>query len=176
METIHGPMAQLATGDLIYQVTLASGMIMTNPSAFGKDEQTSITPPAVISKGGQTRDDLIKKLHSKKFRDAFVASRVSNTLALQIRVMRQERGWSQAHLAKLLGTSQNAVYRLESPQYGKPSLATLKRLASIFDVGLSVWFSPFSTLVDRAMNLSTDDLLVPTFDDDLRVVHEGPIE
>ena len=114
----------------------------------------------------QSRDDLIAKLRNKKYRDAFVSSRVSNTLALQIRVMRQERGWSQAHLAKLLGTSQNAVYRLESPQYGKPSITTLKRLASIFDVGLAVWFAPFSKLVDRVMNLSTEDILVPSFHDD----------
>lgn len=114
----------------------------------------------------QSREDLIADLQSKKFRDAFVSSRVSNTLALQIRAMRQERGWSQAYLGELLGTSQNAVYRLESPQYGKPSITTLKRLASIFDVGLSVWFSPFSKLVDRVSNLSTDDILVPSFDND----------
>src|SRR5919197_4987513 len=113
-----------------------------------------------------SRDELIAKLHSKQFRDAFVSSRVSNTLALQIRVMRQERGWSQSHLAELLGTSQNAVYRLESPQYGKPSITTLKRLASIFDVGLAVWFTPFSKLVDRATNLTTEDILVPSFEDD----------
>ena len=114
----------------------------------------------------QSRNDLIADLQRKQFREAFVASRVSNTLALQIRAMRQERGWSQAYLAELLGTSQNAVYRLESPQYGKPNITTLIRLASIFDVGLSVWFSPFSTLVDRETNLSTDDILVPSFEHD----------
>jgi putative transcriptional regulator len=120
----------------------------------------------------QSRADLIANLHSKKSRDAFVSSRVSNTLALQIRVMRQERGWSQAHLAELLGTSQNAVYRLESPQYGKPSITTLKRLASIFDVGLAVWFAPFSKLVDRAIHLTTDDILVPSFEND-QGLHES---
>ncbi|MGH8071334.1 MAG: helix-turn-helix transcriptional regulator [Candidatus Entotheonellia bacterium] len=114
----------------------------------------------------QSREDLIADLQSKKFRDAFVSSRVSNTLALQIRAMRQERGWSQAYLAELLGTSQNAVWRLESPQYGKYSTTTLKRLASIFDVGLAVWLVPFSKLVDRVTHLSTDDILVPSFDND----------
>lgn len=117
----------------------------------------------------QSREDLIVSLRSKKFREAFVSSRVSNTLALQIRAMRQEREWSQAHLAELLGTSQNAVYRLESPQYGKPSITTLKRLAAIFDVGLAVWFAPFSKLVDRATNLTTEDILVPSFDEELEV-------
>lgn len=114
----------------------------------------------------QSKEDLIASLRSKEFRDAFISSRVSNTLALQIRAMRQERGWSQAYLAELLGTSQNAIHRLESPQYGKPSITTLRRLASIFDVGLAVWFAPFSKLVDRATNLETDDILVPSFDED----------
>jgi transcriptional regulator with XRE-family HTH domain len=122
----------------------------------------------------QSRDDLIADLQSKRFRDAFVSSRVSNTLALQIRAMREERGWSQAHLAKLLATSQNAVYRLESPQYGRYNITTLKRLASIFDVGLAVWFLPFSKLVDRVTNLATDDILVPSFDND-PVLHEREV-
>jgi len=114
----------------------------------------------------QSREELVAKLYNKKYREAFISSRISNTLALQIRAMRQERGWSQAHLAKLLGTSQNAVYRLESPQYGKYSITTLRRLASIFDVGLAVWLVPFSKLVDRVTHLSTDDILVPSFDAD----------
>jgi transcriptional regulator with XRE-family HTH domain len=123
----------------------------------------------------QSSHDLIAKLHSKKYRDAFVSSRVSNTLALQIRAMRQERGWSQAHLAKLLGTSQNAVYRLESPQYGKYSITTLKRLASIFDVGLAVWLVPFSKLIDRVTHLSTEDIIVPSFDDDPGLREDAPV-
>ncbi|SRR6266511_1297064 len=114
----------------------------------------------------QSREDLIAELRRKEFRDAFVSSRVSNTLALQIRTMRQERGWSQAQLAERLGTSQNAIYRLESPRYGKATVTTLKRLASIFDVGLAVWFVPFSELVDKFTNLSTESILVPSFDND----------
>ena len=53
METIHGPVAQLVEGDIIYQVTLASGMIVTNPSAFGQSEYPVIIPTAVVSEGGQ---------------------------------------------------------------------------------------------------------------------------
>jgi transcriptional regulator with XRE-family HTH domain len=117
----------------------------------------------------QTREDLIADLKSKTFRDAFTSSRVSNTISLQIRAMRQARGWSQVELASRLGTSQNAVYRLESPQYGKHSLATLNRLASIFDVGLAIWFVPFGDVVDRVTNLATADILVQSFDDDPRL-------
>ena len=38
METIHGPIAQLVAGNVIYQVTLASGMIVTRPMGFGDEE------------------------------------------------------------------------------------------------------------------------------------------
>lgn len=114
----------------------------------------------------QTREDLTAKLHDKAYRDALVSSRVSNTLALQVRAMREARGWTQKQLAEALGTSQNAVYRLESPGYGKATVTTLTRLASIFDVGLAVWFIPYSKLLDRVTNLSTEDILVPSFEHD----------
>ncbi|MBZ5515688.1 MAG: helix-turn-helix domain-containing protein [Acidobacteriia bacterium] len=114
----------------------------------------------------QSKEDLIEKLRNKTFRDAFVSSRVSNTLAFQIRALRQKRGLSQTQLAKDLSTSQNAICRLESPHYGRPSITTLKKLASLFDVGLAVWFVPFSELVDRFTNLSTESLLVPAFDEE----------
>jgi len=114
----------------------------------------------------QSKEDLVEKLRTKKFRDAFVSSRVSNTLAFQIRALRQKRDLSQTVLARQLGTSQNAVCRLENPQYGRPSITTLKKLASLFDVGLVVWFVPFSELVDRFTTLSTESLLVPAFDEE----------
>jgi hypothetical protein len=44
--------------------------------------------------------------------------------------------------------TQNAVSRLESPNYGKPTITTLKRLAAALDVGLIVRFVPFSELID----------------------------
>jgi transcriptional regulator with XRE-family HTH domain len=123
----------------------------------------------------QSKEDLIEKLRNKKFRDAFITSRVSNTLAFQIRALRQERGLSQTQLAKELSTSQNAICRLESPQYGRPSITTLKKLASLFDVGLAVWFVPFSELVDRFTNLSTESLLVPAFEEDIAKPKEAQL-
>jgi len=44
--------------------------------------------------------------------------------------------------------NQNAISRLESPDYGKPTLTTLKRLAAAMDIGLAVRFVPFSELMD----------------------------
>ena len=58
------------------------------------------------------------------------------------------------------------ISQLEDPDYGGYSLRTLQRLASAFDVHLSVRFEPFSRLVEYITNLEQSDLAVPGFDDD----------
>jgi len=52
METINGPIVPNVTGDLIYQITLASGMIITNPSAFGDVDSISVVPLTILSEAG----------------------------------------------------------------------------------------------------------------------------
>lgn len=113
-----------------------------------------------------SRQALIQNLKSKKFRDAFVAARADAGLAFQIRAMRQKEDWSQEELARRLDTSQNAVCRLESPNYGKASISTLKKVASTFDVALVVRFVRFSTLVNDVTSLSTESVIVDSFDKD----------
>lgn len=52
MKTIKGPIAPLKTGNVIYQITLASGMIITSPAGFGLEELTSALIPAIIGENG----------------------------------------------------------------------------------------------------------------------------
>lgn len=95
----------------------------------------------------------------------------AKNLANQIRATRDKLGWSQERLACESGMNQNAISRLESPDYGKPTLKTLKRLAKAMDVGLIVRFAPFSELVDwlsgtprTIEGLSSGALAVSCFD------------
>lgn len=104
-------------------------------------------------------------------RKQFVESHLNKTIAYQIRAIRDRLGWSQEKLAAEVGMNQNAISRLESPEYGKPTLTTLKRLASAFDVALVVRFVPFSELVDWVTTtprivkgLNTESLAVAGFD------------
>jgi transcriptional regulator with XRE-family HTH domain len=113
-----------------------------------------------------SKERLYEKLKDKKYRDEFVSSRISQTLALQARVLRQEAGLSQDELAEELHTSQNAISRLENPGYGKHSTSTLKKYASYFDVGLIIRFVPYSRLVDWTTNLDDNSILVPPFEED----------
>lgn len=115
-----------------------------------------------------SKENLRENLKDKNFRDSFVIARVDGKLAFQIRYLRENEGWTQAELARRLGSSQNAVWRLENPRYGKASVSTLKKLASIFDVALDVRFLRFSELLDQVLNQSTDSITVDSFDKDYR--------
>ena len=83
------------------------------------------------------RAQLIERMkNSKVFRDRFVSSHLSHTLALQIRTLREARELTQKDLGDKIGTPQTGIARLEKIGYEKYNLSTLKRLASAFDVGL----------------------------------------
>jgi transcriptional regulator with XRE-family HTH domain len=118
------------------------------------------------------RKTLIKRLRrGKDARKQFIDSHLSKGVAFQIRATRDRLGWSQDALAKEVGMTQNAVSRLESPEYGKPTITTLKRLAAALDVGLVVRFVPFSEMIDWVSStrridagLTPESLAVPSFE------------
>jgi len=114
----------------------------------------------------QSKKALHERLRDKQYRESFIWSRITQTLAIQSRVLRQKAELSQKQLAEALGTSQNAVFRMESPKYGNLSLATLKKWASFFDVGLVVRFAPFSEIADWSQNLASDSINVPDYSHD----------
>jgi transcriptional regulator with XRE-family HTH domain len=113
-----------------------------------------------------SKQSLREKLRSRKFRESFVSSRIAQSIAMQARVLRQRQEMSQADLARLLGTSQNAIYRLENPKYGRPNISTLEKVASFFDVGLIVRFASFSEIAEWTLNLSGKSLEIPDFEHD----------
>lgn len=53
MKTINGPISQLVSGEIVYQITLASGMIITTPSGFGETESFVISPSPIVSEDGR---------------------------------------------------------------------------------------------------------------------------
>ena len=48
MKTIKSPIVPLTTGNMIYQITLPSGMIITNPAAFGPEDGTTAPTPIIV--------------------------------------------------------------------------------------------------------------------------------
>lgn len=63
-------------------------------------------------------------------------------VGLQIAALRQQAGVSQKELAKILGTSQQQVSRLESPGYEGHSLSMLRRVAAALNARIHVVFEP----------------------------------
>ena len=112
------------------------------------------------------KDELLEDLKDKEYRNAFVSSHINNGIPFQIRTMRNNRNLKQEDLGKLAGMRQEAICRIENPNYSSFTLKTLKAIAAAFDVALMVRFVPFSELVKWDLKLSAHSLEVPSFDQD----------
>jgi transcriptional regulator with XRE-family HTH domain len=132
-------------------------------------DETKLQPTNLNSK-----KSLIRRLsRSKEARERFVSSHVDKGYAFQIREMREHKELSQTELGAMVGMNQNAIHRLESPEYGRSTITTLKRLAAAFDVALIVRFVPFSQLINWVSGtpfvdngLSSDSLAVPNYNEE----------
>jgi transcriptional regulator with XRE-family HTH domain len=110
-----------------------------------------------------SRKSLIARLRKgKAAREQFIESNLAKSLAYNLRATRDRLEWSQERLAAEGGMNQNAISRLESPDYGKQTITTLKRLAKAMDVGLVVRFVPFSELIDWVSGTRRIDLGLDT--------------
>lgn len=117
-------------------------------------------------------EKLKKKMYERRFRRAFAESVLDEALALQIRTIREKRQMSQQALAKITRMTQTAISRIESADYGRWSISTLKRLARALDLPLSVRFQSWEELMHDAENFTPAALSVPSFAKD-RVFFSG---
>jgi len=107
---------------------------------------------------------MIKALLAKEYRCAFVEETVKAGIAFQVRALRAKEGWSQKGLGERSGKPQNAISRIEDPDYGKFTIRTLLDLADAFDVALSVRFVSFGKLLDQLKDVSPSALAVQNFE------------
>lgn len=66
---------------------------------------------------------------SKKFRETYEKATMSVDLAVLIVEMRKAAGYTQTELAKMIGTTQSVIARLESADYEGHSLPMLRKVA-----------------------------------------------
>ncbi len=114
----------------------------------------------------KNRKQIAGNLKNKEYRDNFVSSHIGVGLSFQIRGMRHQREWTQKNLADRADTKQEAICRLENPDYGRFTLETLRRLASAFDVALIVKFAPFSELLNKTTSFTPSDVEIDPYDKD----------
>jgi transcriptional regulator with XRE-family HTH domain len=88
--------------------------------------------------------------YAESFQDAYVAT--------QIRVLREQNKWTQADLAKEVGTSQTVISRIENVNYSAWNISTLKKLARAFRVRLKVSFETYGSLIHDVDVFSRENL------------------
>ena len=113
------------------------------------------------------RQQLFETLKEREYRRAFAAD-IGTGLAFQIRLMREDRGWTKEELARRIDKRLETISQWENPNYGRYTLKTLTELANAYDVALIVRFAAFSELVDLLASLTPERLAPPAFDKDIR--------
>lgn len=82
--------------------------------------------------------NLANEMKSPWFAAAFHKELSRNRLADQISALREKRGWTQAELARKVGTTQSGIARLENPNYQNYSLKILEKVAIALNARLIV--------------------------------------
>ena len=105
------------------------------------------------------------ELNEKEMRDAYLEEKTRAKVALQIKELRKQRGWSQAELGRRMGKPQGDIGRLESCTVAGYTLTTLLELASAYDCGLVVEFVPYEEFLRRTNDLSPAKLQVHAYEE-----------
>lgn len=86
------------------------------------------------------RSRLREDLKDPEFKARYREERQALKLAMKIIKLREKKGLSQQQLAKLMGTSQQAISRIESGEYEGFTLKTLEKLAEATGTQLKIKF------------------------------------
>lgn len=111
-------------------------------------------------------DKLRLEFQDREYRHAYVDSFLNSSIATQIKVLREQREWSQEQLAREANMKQPRISALENVNYSSWSINTLKRLAEAFDVTLKVSFESFGTRLVDIDRFSRESLERFSFDED----------
>lgn len=79
-------------------------------------------------------------LKDSEFKAHYQEERQALKLAMKIVKLREKKGLSQQQMAKLMGTSQQAVSRIESGEYEGFTLKTLEKIAEATGTKVKIEF------------------------------------
>jgi len=103
-----------------------------------------------MAKKKKTTSNAVKVLHkryigdNKKRLESLERERENLNIAEQIYELRMQAGLSQKQLAKLVGTTQSVISRLEDADYNGYSLAMLRKIGATLHQRVQVEFVPES--------------------------------
>jgi transcriptional regulator with XRE-family HTH domain len=102
----------------------------------------------------ELRDELWHDFQDEEYAHTYVEDFLSAEIATQIKVLREQRRFTQQQLAELTGMAQPRLSLLEDVNYGSWSIKTLKKLARAFDVTLKVSFETFGSRIGDIVNFN----------------------
>lgn len=83
---------------------------------------------------------LSEDLKDPEFKAHYQKERQALMLAMKIAKLREKKGLSQQQMAKLMGTSQQAISRIESGNYEGFTLKTLEKIAEATGTRVKIEF------------------------------------
>ena len=109
---------------------------------------------------------LKKDFKNQEYRHGYVDEFLNFSIATQIKVLREDCGWTQEELASRADMKQASISRVENVNYSSWSINTLRRLAEAFDLTLRVTFEDFGTRLSDIERFGRETLERYSFEDD----------
>lgn len=116
---------------------------------------------------------LIGEFADKEYAHAYMDEFYDMALASQIKVLREQRGWSQEDLAHIANVSQEDILALEDGDHGNCPLEILRRLAEAFDLTVKLSFESFSKGILDVVNMNRANLERISRSEDLAMLREN---
>lgn len=109
---------------------------------------------------------LKQSFEDREYRHGYVDEFLNSYIATQLKVLREQRGWSQAELAEHAGMMQPRISVMENVNYASWSVKILRKLAEAFDLTLCVSFESFGKRMEDIKRFGREALERTSFDDD----------
>lgn len=111
-------------------------------------------------------ENLRKEFQDHETRHIYAEDFLNTYIATQIKVLREQAGWTQSELAERAGMKQERISVLEDVNYSSWTATVLKRLAKAFEMRLSIKIESFGSFLDDFEHFSRESLLRPSFEYD----------
>ena len=144
------------------EAQLATGLTAELSNALGAHDWSSLD---VLAANGFEDQIVPSTWLDAEYREAEMEATVQNLVAWQTRVNREERSLTQSQLAKMMGTGQPAISKLEDPDGGDVMLSTLVKAAHAFQCALMVRFVDYEVFAERTRDLRSERFYAVGFED-----------
>ncbi len=117
---------------------------------------------------------LVTEFDDKDYAHTYMETFASMAIAAQIKVLREQRSWTQEQLATLAGMKQARIAVLEDVDYESWTLKDLRKLARAFDLTVKVSFETFSSGILESTKINTESLKRASREADLMAFSIAP--